>query len=61
MPELTFLRIFLGARLERARRSEGGASAVEWVIITAVLVTICATIGVIISNKIKSKADSINP
>lgn len=60
MVDVTFLKIFLEGRLDRARRSETGASAVEWVIITAVLVTICVGIGAIILNKINSKANSIN-
>ena len=60
MVDVTFLKIFLEGRLDRARRSERGASAVEWVIITAVLVTICVGIGAIILNKINSKANSIN-
>ena len=60
MVDVTFLKILLDGRLDRSRRSERGASAVEWVIITAVLVTICVGIGAIILNKINSKANSIN-
>lgn len=61
MPELTFLKIFFDARLQKARRSEAGASAVEWVVITAFLVAIVGTVAAIITTKLQSKADSISP
>ena len=35
---LTLMSILLRGRLAHARRSERGASAVEWVVITAILV-----------------------
>lgn len=55
-----FLLLFMQARLEKARaRPERGASAIEWVIITAVLVALAAAIGVVIYNMVKDKADSI--
>ena len=46
-PALGYLVTMLGARLDKARRGEG-ASAVEWVVIAAVLVTVCGIIGVIL-------------
>lgn len=61
MPELTFLRILLEGRVAKARNSEAGASAVEWVVITAFLVAIVGAVAAIITNKLQSKAQSINP
>jgi hypothetical protein len=60
-PELTFLRIVLDARVHKARHSEAGASAVEWVVITAFLVAIVGVVAAIIQNKLQSKANSISP
>lgn len=53
-----FLMTMLGARLDRAR-SEEGASAVEWVVIAAVLVAICGAIAVILTNALTSEATNI--
>lgn len=61
MPELTFLRIFFEGRVAKARNSEAGASAVEWVVITAFLVAIVGAVAAIITVKLQSKAESINP
>lgn len=61
MHQYTFLTILLGGRLDRARRNEAGASAVEWVVITALLIGIAVAVGAIILAKLKSKADSLNP
>ena len=60
MPDMTFFKIFLGARLERARRAETGASAVEWVVITALLVGVALAVGVIMMKKFTGKADSLD-
>lgn len=57
--ELIYLKAMLDLRLARAR-SEQGASAVEWVVITAILVTIAVGLGLVIKNKIDSKASTIN-
>ncbi|NEE02780.1 hypothetical protein G1H10_21680 [Phytoactinopolyspora halotolerans] len=52
--------MLLQARLERARASsERGASAMEFVIITAVLVALAAAVGVIIYNMVTDKAENI--
>ncbi|WP_207782437.1 hypothetical protein [Phytoactinopolyspora limicola] len=59
-PQGTLL-LFLRARLDRARRRpERGASAMEFVIITAVLVALAAAVGLIIYNLVTDKADEIN-
>ena len=57
-PALGFLVTVLGARLDRVRREEG-ASAVEWVVIAAVLVTICGAVGLILMSALRGKADTI--
>ena len=65
MHQLTLLKIMLDGRLAsargKARRNEVGASAVEWVVITALLIGIAVAVGAIILQKLKSKADSLNP
>lgn len=65
MHHITFLKIMLDGRLDsaqsKARRNEIGASAVEWVVITALLIGIAVAVGAIILQKLKSKADSLNP
>lgn len=61
MHEFSFLRIMLEGRIAKARDSETGASAVEWVVITAFLVAIVGAVAAIITNKLTSKADSIAP
>ncbi|GAA2092767.1 hypothetical protein IDH50_18450 [Aeromicrobium tamlense] len=57
-PALGYLVTMLGARLDKARREEG-ASAVEWVVIAAVLVTVCGIIGVILTNALQGEANEI--
>ncbi|HWL98954.1 MAG TPA: hypothetical protein VNP20_16515 [Nocardioidaceae bacterium] len=52
------LRMLLEARLQRAR-SQAGASAVEWVIIAAIVVGIAAAVGVILRNVLQSEAGEI--
>ena len=51
----------LRCRIDRARSSQDrGASAIEWVIITGVLVALAAAVGLIIYNMVKDQADSID-
>jgi Flp pilus assembly pilin Flp len=57
--QITFLRIMLAGRL--AARGERGATAVEWVVITALLIVIAVTVGGIILTKLQNKANSLNP
>ncbi|NUR10013.1 MAG: hypothetical protein HOQ22_18130 [Nocardioidaceae bacterium] len=63
--QLTFLRIVLAGRTAHARnaaaRGERGASAVEWVVITALLIGIAVAVGAIVLNKLTTKANSLNP
>lgn len=56
-----YLQLMLRDRLDRARTApDRGASAIEWVIISAILVVIAGAIGTIIYNKVTDKAKSIN-
>lgn len=57
---LNLLTTVLEGRMAHARRSEAGASAVEWVVITAILVAIAVAVGVILTQTITDKADSID-
>ncbi|MBR7828674.1 hypothetical protein KDK95_20365 [Actinospica sp. MGRD01-02] len=56
-----FLRTTLSARLAaaRSRDPEEGASVVEWVVITTIVVVLAVTIGVIITNALNQKATTI--
>ncbi|WP_037910592.1 Flp family type IVb pilin [Actinacidiphila yeochonensis] len=60
-PTLQFVVAYLRGRVERARSQElsRGASAVEWVVISAIVVTIVAAVGFIITNALKDKAGSV--
>ena len=62
MLQVNVMRILLDGRVAGARaRSERGASAVEWVVITALLIGIAVAVGAIILQKLKDKATSLNP
>ncbi|MFG2494768.1 hypothetical protein ACGFSD_27500 [Streptomyces caniferus] len=60
-PAVDFLVTFLQGRLERARSedSDRGVSAVEWVIISAVVVAIVGVVAFIINNALKSGATKV--
>jgi hypothetical protein len=56
-----YLHLLLRRHLHKARTAQDrGASAIEWVIISAILVVIAGGIGTIIYNKVVAKANSIN-
>ena len=55
---LGFVLLMLEGRLERARR-EDGASAVEWVIIAAIVVGICIAVAAILRTALVGKANDI--
>ena len=57
-PFVEYLRVLLGKRLT-ARDGDGGASAIEWAIITGLLALIALAIFVIIRNKITTAANNI--
>lgn len=54
-----FLLAVLDVRVRRARSAERGASAVEWVIIAAIVVGICAAIAVILKGALEGEAKEI--
>jgi Flp pilus assembly pilin Flp len=60
MSDIRVLKILLDGRVAKARRSERGASAIEWVIISAIVLTICITVGGILLSKLQTKTNSIN-
>ena len=55
---LGFCVLMLESRLARTRR-EDGASAVEWVIIAAIVVGICIAVAAILRNALTGKASDI--
>jgi Flp pilus assembly pilin Flp len=59
-PATDFLVAYLRGRVERARAEEDrGASAIEWVIIAAVVVGIVAAVAVVISQALEDRADEV--
>jgi Flp pilus assembly pilin Flp len=54
-----FCVLMLEARLARTRREEG-ASAVEWVIIAAIVVGICIAVAGILKNALVGKANDVS-
>ncbi|WP_202234151.1 hypothetical protein [Actinacidiphila reveromycinica] len=61
-PKLSFLHVYLRGRIDRLRNEEDmsrGASAVEWVVISAIVVAIVAAVGFIIKNALSDKASSV--
>lgn len=55
-----YLAMELRRRLARARATPDlGASAIEWVIITGILVAIAAAVGLVIFNMVTTQAESI--
>ena len=58
--QVQFLAIMLRGRIAKAQRLERGASAVEWVVISAILIAIAAAIGLILMNKLRDKANGLD-
>ncbi|MFY1678256.1 MULTISPECIES: hypothetical protein [unclassified Streptomyces] len=61
VPAVDFLVTFLRARVERARAGgrDRGASAVEWVIISAVVVAIVGAVAAIINTALSEGATKV--
>lgn len=57
---LPYLFTLLHLRWEGRHRDERGATAVEWVVITAILVGIALAVGGILFKTIEGKATDIN-
>ena len=59
-----YAELLVRRRLDRARASwadgERGASAVEWVVISAIVVAIALGIGVILTQALTSKANDVS-
>jgi hypothetical protein len=60
-PAVHYLRATLSARMAAARSGdrERGASVVEWVVITTIVVVIAVTVGVLITNALTNKGNQI--
>lgn len=57
-PVISYLLLSLDLHRDRARREEG-ASAVEWVIIAAIVVGICIAVAAILSSALEGEAGEI--
>lgn len=58
--QVEFMLIMLNGRVAAARKDERGASAVEWVVITAILVGIAVAVGAILLRRLTGKAESLD-
>lgn len=58
-PTLAVMVTLLQGRVARAERSERGASAVEWVVIAAIVVGICLTVALILRSALEDKANDV--
>jgi Flp pilus assembly pilin Flp len=60
-PPLEFMIIYLRGRVDRLRKGDmsRGASAVEWVVISAIVVGIVAFVGFTIKNALKDKSTKV--
>lgn len=58
-----YAEMLIRGRIDRARAlsasGDTGASVIEWVIITAILLAVALTVGGVIVNKINNKADEL--
>lgn len=54
-----FLMLVLDSRLRKQGRDERGVSAVEWVIISAIVVGICIAVAAILMDALTSEATDI--
>jgi Flp pilus assembly pilin Flp len=59
---LHYAWVSLRARIARVRSGEleRGASAVEWVVISMIVVTIVAVVGFVISQALQNRADTVS-
>ena len=59
---LQYAWVSLRARIARVRSGEldRGASAVEWVVISMIVVTIVAVVGFVLSTALKNKANTVS-
>ncbi len=61
-PALNFMIVYLRGRVDRLRKEDmsRGASAVEWVVISAIVVGIVAFVGFAIKNALKDKSTKVS-
>ena len=59
-PTLNLLVTLLRGHTAKARRSEAGASAVEWVVIAAIVVGICLAVALILRSALEDKATDVS-
>lgn len=57
---LGFLFLMLETRLDRVRDPERGASAVEWVVISAIVLGIVGLVAVVLRTALTDKANDIS-
>lgn len=57
--QMQYLLMVLGGIQDRIAKEERGATAVEWVVISAVLAALAVGLGVTIKNLVQSKSDEI--
>lgn len=57
--QVQYLLMVFGGIQERIRKEERGATAVEWVVISAVLAALAVGLGVTIKNLVEGKAEGI--
>lgn len=57
---IVLLKVLIEGRVQHARRSQRGASAVEWVLISALLIGIAIAVGAIILGKLTGKANDLD-
>ena len=59
-----YAEMLVRGRIDRARSlsasGDTGASVIEWVIITAILLAVALSVGTIIVNKVNDKADGLD-
>ena len=57
---IVYARALIGVRIERARNAPSlGASAVEWVIITAIIAGVALTLATLIQSLVRTKSTEI--
>lgn len=57
--QMQYLWMVLGGIQDRIRKEERGATAVEWVVISAVLATLAVGLGALITDLVKGKSEEI--
>lgn len=56
---LGYLLLVLNVRVDDARNDERGASAIEWIVIAAIVVAICIAVGATLRGALTGKATEV--